>query len=524
MTHGVRGAAPRRIFVLLISLHTFYALARPLAFFLFCLLSLALHAENLDGRMRVLYPGDGHEVSRERRNLESFVEKLLRRMQLEDRVSQLPLPEQVRTISERLAREVFREYRAGASLSDLISSGSYSDATATILTALCLEHFKIAHEAYVDHWEAYLIADPAGAAHRLRHPRAALHDPLEEHGFRREYLSVVRRTAELDLPPLTDGESDSLFRAYYYDPGYHLTFRQLSGYQQFRIAQRAYAEGRYEAVNAYLDRARLMEDRPAFDLLERAAALQSTSLGAPQEADKIDRLFNGWNRAPHNRYFATALLSQFDRSQQELLSRDELDAVRELAETFGRRAPAAAGNWADRLRTIRDIRLLEYYQQRGRSVPALQLAETLLGRDPRNPHFRTYVAELLLYDIRANYPEPADQLKVAKSAVRQHPFIADHPRYADIVLRESALRVRDRFSAGEEKAGRRELDRFREQARELPAGNDRRLWTMTAFVAASNFYFARAEYQTALDLLDEALAIDPASEFLIHQRDLIGRY
>lgn len=474
--------------------------------------------------MRVLFPGDAPEMTRERRLVADRMEKLLRRLRHDDKVGELALPQQLEAISQRLRREVFLSYKPGASLADAVERGEYSDATAAVVTALCLDHFAIVHEVFVDHWEAYVIAAPRGGAYRLRHPGAGRHDPLEESSFRREYLALWRTTADELLPPLSDRQSDSIFYANYYDPTQYLTFRQLSGYQQFRLAQHAYRTGDYDGVSSLLERARLLEDRPAFALLERAATLQATSLGVLQDDNKTDRLFESWRREPANPHYATALLHQFDRGQQRLLAEGKIDAVRSLLESFVRRAPEDVPHWAERLQALGDIRLLSHYQRTGKAVPALQMAENLYRRDPDNPHFRTYLAELTLYDVQRNYTATDEQVTAAKAAAKRYPFLRESARYADIVLREAALKVRDHYAAGRSTEGKKALEAFRRQLKALPSGNDRKLWTMTAFVAASNYHFGEEEFARALAYLDEALTYDPRSEFLIHQRDLIARY
>ncbi|PPK84094.1 hypothetical protein CLV84_4244 [Neolewinella xylanilytica] len=488
------------------------------------LITVSLSAERLEDRLRMLMPGDGQVVSEERRLVEKHLEDLLRRLDWQDRLNQHSRSEQIAQIAERLNKELLREFEAGATLTDAVREGRYSDATAAVFYALSLEHFNIPHEIYVDHWEAYLVADPAVNGSRIRHPLAEAHGEREETSFRRDYLALVRRTVEFDLPSLSDGQSDSIFYHYYYQPDQRLTLRQLSAYQQLRQAQRAYRAGDYPTVATYLERARLLDHRPAIDVLDRAAELQATALGVLQNDQKVDQLFESWRSEPANPYYPTALLRQFDRRQRELLAVDTLDALPALVHSFVLRAPTGAEAWETRIRLLRDIRLMEYYQDRGKAVQALQMAETLLRQDGENPHFRAYVAELSLYDLRRNYPEPDDQVDRAQVLAAKYPFVADHPRYADIVLRQSARKVRDHFAADREKEALRELNYFRAQLERLTTGNDERLWTLTAYVAASNYYFAKTNYERALGYITEALAHHPDSDFLLHQRDLLGRY
>ena len=472
----------------------------------------------------MLIPGEGRDVSRERRLVEDRLEKLLFRLKHDDRLGQLPTDEQVKLLTRRIGQELLREYRPGASLTDAVREGTYTNTTAVILYALSLEHFRIPFEAYIDHWQVELVVDPYGSRYRLSAPGAATADAGRSVNYRREYLALVRRTVGFELGRLSDAQADSVFYAHYYHPHERLSLRQLSAYQQLRRAQDAYANGEYPAAKVALDHARALDNRPAISVLERATELQLMALGELTGSVQTDRLFADWQADPDNPYYPGVLLRSFDRQYRQLLATEELDAASRLVQRYSSRAPAQQKNWVTRVELLGDVRLLEHYRRQGKVVPALEIAETLLAREPSNPDFQAFVAELGLYEISRNYAEPARQVARAKALREKHAFVVGYGAYADIVLRESALRVRDAFAEDRETEARRELDYFRAQLQRLAPSQARSLWTLTAFIAASNFYFAREEYAAALEVLDEALEFDPDNDFLLHERDLIRRY
>ncbi|WP_116108320.1 hypothetical protein [Lewinella sp. IMCC34191] len=486
--------------------------------------TLTLRAERLEDRLRILMPGEGVEVRQDRRLVEARIEDIVRQLRREDQLAPSPLPDQISRIAARLNGDLLQTYRPDARLIDAIREGIYSDATATILYALSLEQFKIVYEVHVDHWETYLLVDPAGIRKKLHHPLAQEHTELSEMTYRREYLALIRSTAEPNLPPLTEQQSDSLFYRYFYFPYERLTIRQLSGFQQLRLGIHAYADGDYDATHECIAHARQLDNRPAIDVLERAVEWQTMAFSALGSHLETTSLFEKWQREPDDPYYPALLLQTFDRQHRALLASDRLDEVSPLIRQFTVQVPKGRQDWVERLESLREIRLLQYYIENQKVVPALELAERLLKGDEQNPHYRAYVAELSLHEIQRNHAEPEDQVRLAKAAVRKHPFIAKNARYADVMLRESALSIRDHFAADREAEALRELDYFRAQFERLPRGNDAGLWILTAYVAASNYYFAEEDYPTARRYVEEALRLYPQSEFLLHQRDLLARY
>ncbi len=488
------------------------------------LFSLSLQAFDLSDRLRLLYPGDEPAVADARSFVEKKLENLFRQLRYTDKLTRKSLRRQVRGIEDRVTRDVLRYYDPAAELADAFRNGTYNEATATLLYALTFEAFNLPHAGYVDHWESYLLVDPGGKRITVRNPSARPHTPETELTYRREYLGLIRSTLDKKLPALSPAEADAVFFTYYYQPGRRLTFRQLFAYAQFRLAQSAYATADYARADRLLANARLQESRPAFQLLERAQEIQLSALDRPDMESYVTELFALWQEAPHNRYFPAALLQHFDERQSILLKQRRPDDARELLAHYVIRCPDGQADWSNQLRLLQSLRLLAFYQEQGQTVQALHLAEALLAGAPGNSNFQGYVAELTLVHLRQTYPNPDELVAEAAKAAERYPFLLQHGRYADILLRQAALRVRDYFAAREETAGLEALTEFREKLSLIPNGYDRTLWTLTAFVAASNYYFAEKDYPPARAFIKEALEHDPANDFLLHQQDLLSRY
>ena len=500
-------------------------MVRFLLCFLLLPLATLLRADDLTGRLRMLYPGEDTEAVQERQYLGKQLDNLFVRLNHYDRVDRRSRRKQLARIQERYRRELLLTYDPTAELTDAFRDGRYNDATAALLYALVLEKYNIPYEGHVDHWESYLLADPQGKRPvRLHAPAVRTHTAAAERSYRREYLAFVRGTLDEDFTTLSPTKADQLYYQYAYRPDRRLNFRELSAYAQFRRAQRAFVGRDYPATLAYLSAARLLDERPAFALYQRAVTLQQKSLTHPGEEAVIKELFAQWREDTASQYLPARLLQYFDAQQQLLLAAGQAEGALDLLNRFCTRAPAHTPAWCAELGMLQSLRLLAYYQSRGENVQALHLAESLLNAHPEDAHLQGYVAELTLVNLRQTYTDAQELVHQARKAARRYPFIANHDRYADIVLRQTALRVRDFFAQENITAGLRELAHFRKQLAETPNGYDRTLWTLTAFVAASNYYFAEEDYAPARTYIDEALRHDPTNDFLLHQRDLLARY
>jgi hypothetical protein len=111
-----------------------------------------------------------------------------------------------------------------------------------------------------------------------------------------------------------------------------------------------------------------------------------------------------------------------------------------------------------------------------------------------------------------------------ETAANDFPFIRTQERFADLLLRELAWKVRDVFADENGPGGDDALRTFRNSLIDIPINESRNIWTLTAFIAASNYYFREGNYPRARFYVDEGLKYNSNDEYLLHRRDLLARY
>jgi hypothetical protein len=94
----------------------------------------------------------------------------------------------------------------------------------------------------------------------------------------------------------------------------------------------------------------------------------------------------------------------------------------------------------------------------------------------------------------------------------------------DLQLRELAWKVRDDYERDDAATGKQSLQRFRSALLGIPVNEDRSVWTLTAFLAASNYHFRVMEYDQARFFVAEGLKYNANDEYLLHRRDVLARY
>ncbi|MFT4750628.1 MAG: hypothetical protein ACI819_001066, partial [Neolewinella sp.] len=254
---------------------------RHFQLFLLFLFAVSLQADALSSRLRLLLPGENPPTVNERQFLYQRVSLLFNQLE-NDKIGRKSTKKKIKKISARLEGDFLKTYDPNAQLADAFRNGRYNDATAALITALVFEKFEVAYEGYVNHWEAYLIADPDHHAVEIYQPGHQKHKPTAETAFRRDYLEVLRATLLEDLPNMSTEEVDKLFNRYYYQPGKKLTFGQLTAFLQFRLAQSAYRVKDYLLTVKLLETAISKEERPAFLVLRKAAELQIKAINRPE--------------------------------------------------------------------------------------------------------------------------------------------------------------------------------------------------------------------------------------------------
>lgn len=487
----------------------------------FCLLAAPLRADALSERLRLLVPGEDAPTVNERQFLYRGINRLLLELEA-DRTGRKSVKKRIRRINDRLRRKYFRRAVPDATLADALRHGRYNDATATLLTALVYERFDLTYELYVDHYRSYLLADPDGRATVVTAPN--LPRPTEKRAatFRVDYLDLLRSTVLDDAP--APGEVQETFRRYFYDPARRLSLGQLAAYHHYRRAQTAYRNRRFQEALDLLSVALEREERPAFLVLRHAARLQLKAITQPEIEGDVTTLFRQWNERPDNRYLPAALLRYFDDRQQLLMATDSTGAAAQLLVDFRDRAPAGHEDWANQLADLHQYRLLTHYFLGGQNDMARQLAERLYAANPTDERIKYVLGEIVIDGLRRSRLTGDKFTAAVAAAGERYPFVRQQDRFADLYLREMAWAVRDRYEADDPAGGQAALKRFRESLVGISVDEDRSTWTLTAFLAASNYHFRQGNYGRARELVDLGLRYNPADPYLLHRRELLLRY
>lgn len=493
-----------------------------LAFLLFA--GGSLSADALSTRLRLLLPGEEPARVNERQFLYQRISQLMLTLEKDDRVQRGSTKKRISKIQSRLRRDHLLQYQASATLTDAFRKGSYSDATAVVLTALLFEKYEVAYDGYVDYWEAYLIADPDERKVEIRHPQSQKWKEVKEENFRQDYISLVRATVAEEAPVLSAEEAKIFFYRYHYTPSKKLSFGQLSAYLQYRRAQAAYAEEKYQQTIDLLEAALRREERPAFLVLRRAAELQLAALNRPEVAGDIAEFFQQWEEAPDNRYLPAAILQHFDEQQRLLLAQKRPDLAQKLLENYQNRAPVGHEKWQAELAHLHHLRLLNHYFSNGRLDLAKGIAEDLYAENADNEAIRYILGEIVIDNLRRGKSSGTEFSSRVEAAANKYPFIRQQDRFADLLLREQAWKVRDLYAEDRPDLAGPALDQFRQFLVDIPIGRERNLWTLTAFISASNYHFRMEDYHGARHFLEEALRYAPDDPYLTHRRTVLAKY
>lgn len=496
---------------------------RYLQLFLLFLFTASLQADALSNRLRLLLPGENPPTVNERQFLYQRVSLLFNKLE-NDKIGRKSTKKKIKKISARLEDDFLKTYDPNAQLADAFRNGRYNDATAVLITALVFEEFGVEYDGYVDHWEAYLIADPDRHGAEIYQPGHQKHQPAAEATFRRDYLEVLRATLLEDLPSMGTEEVDQLFNRYYYDPGNRLTFGQLTAFLQFRRAQSAYRARNYLLTVQILETALSKEERPAFLVLRKAAELQIKAINRPEVEGDIPTLFRQWAEAPDNKYLPAALLQHFDEQQRLLIAESRLGEAADLLSDYLSRAPGGKTTWSGEMTRLQQYRLLSHYFLNGNVGEARRLAEKLYADDSENETVKFLLGEIVIDQLRRSRSTGQAFTSAVETAARNFPFIRQQERFTNLFLRELAWKVRDVFAEENGPGGEDALRIFRNSLADIPINESRNLWTLTAFIAASNYYFRTEDYARARFYVEEGLKYNAEDEYLLHRRDLLARY
>ena len=488
------------------------------------LTSVGLRADDLSDRLRLLVPGSAAAAVNERQYLYQQVTELFGELEREEKVHRKRKKKRIRRIRDYLGEKVLLQYEASATITDVFQTGRYNYATASVLAALCFEKYEIAYAGYVDHWKAYLIADPVRRSINIYYGDPNADEAALKRSYRQDYLQLARETVGPNLPDLNGDAAANAFYDYHYRPSHKLTFTQLAAYAHFTNAQAEYAGGRHGRAIELAEAALALENRTPFLVILEAAKIQLKAKVSPEVVGDMGALFFAWHEDPLNGYIPAAILQNFDEEQRLLLASNEAGLTRNLLETYLAKAPTGHEEWRIQMEQLQQLRLLEHHHKQGDHPAAMGLAEKLYIEYPDDERFTFLLGEIVVSKLRKDAATSEALRQQMVAAALKYPFLNQHPRFIDLYLRQQALRIRDLYAEERPELAGAALDKFRASLASIDVGEDRSLWTLTAFAAASYYHFTIEDYRGAVKYIEEALQYAPQDRYLIHRLSVLEKY
>ena len=489
---------------------------------LFCL-SQQTQANNLYERLRQIVPGEQAEAVTQRQFLYQRTKQLFAILESEEKVHRKGKKKRIKRIRKFLEEKVLTNYRATAELQDIFRTGAYNDDAATLLLALCLEQYDVDFAIHVDHYRTYLVADPGGKDIDIDYgPERKRPNNLKK-AYRQDYLNLVRQTIRPELPQLIGDAAAVTFYDNYYRPDRRLTFGQLVAHYHYTLAKGAYAAGDLIAARELLELALQRENRAAFVILMQGVDNQLASAEAAIVQD-IDELFAGWQADPENAYAPAALLHHFDNQQRLILSSNDPSRTETLLSSYLTRAPAASPEYRKNLTQLQQLRLLGHYFKTEQIDKAHELARQLYEADPADERLQYLLGELVVAQLRLGITTGEAFRQRLATIAEAYPWLRTQDRFVDLALRERALVIRDFYDGDRPDLALPVLEEFRESLLNLQIGQERSLWTLTAFAAASYYHFRVEDYGRAVAYIEEALRYAPEDPYLNHRLLVLRNY
>lgn len=479
-------------------------------------------AVTLDQKLALLLPDEAESRQTERQYVKKQLEKFIDQLRA-NRVDRKSTKKKIKFITEAVEGRFLREPSAKANIPDFFRYGKYSDATLTLVYAILMEAFDVPWLAMVDHWDVYLLVDPSGKQQQLA-GSGVDHTRALERGYRTDYVNLLNLTLLPGQRPTSSEGVDSLYFMYHYAEKELLNFKQLAAYWHYERALRAYYYRDYLLTVRRLGVARQLEQRLAFAALEQATYLQLANLAEEDGKQALFYLFELWAKDQENQYIPSALLTSFIR-QTDLLVQEGRDFGRgEQLYTFLFSRGGPYPRWRADLQELYYLQKTRFAAKIGRYDQVKVYVDSLYQMEPDNPVFRELASEMSLWTLRSTNATGTQLKGELEQIMVKYPFVRQTKGINDLLLADLAKEIRGYYEADQGYEGDNLLLQFRTKLSGSTPGKRRAMWVLTAYLAASNYYFRQQEYIHALRLIEEGLRYSPEDDYLLHRQDVLSRY
>jgi tetratricopeptide (TPR) repeat protein len=154
----------------------------------------------------------------------------------------------------------------------------------------------------------------------------------------------------------------------------------------------------------------------------------------------------------------------------------------------------------------------------------MSFMDSLYRYQPNNTAVQEVLAGMLVWSLRNSEREFSRGLDGINLYSRRYPFLHQNELFQDRHLLYQAERVRYYFDQDDLVKGGNYFEEFKRLLTTSRSAPRRNSWILTAYLAASNYYFRQGDYSQAFDLIQQARREAPDDPYLDHRAGVLRNY
>ncbi|MGH1434816.1 MAG: hypothetical protein ACRBG0_10185 [Lewinella sp.] len=500
-------------------------LSTLLFIFLFCstlisakeTLLAADRSAELDQQLQLLLPGTGIQEQSVRAYAKERISEMLTSLEAQNIRKKKP-HKALAMLREEMGQRFLKNHQPFSKIQFFFTQGQYDQTTASAVYAMTLDYLGMQYLLQVQGTEVSLLVDVGKNTERIRVKGASPLNAENERRFQNAYLEVLRSvgyipTAEWNNPP------DQLFNRYYLGGDQQLSLRQLASFLYYRQALRAYADHAWASSLDWLYQARQLHPWPVQEVLQRAIWLQLATEDT-KTTTSLDYLWKIWERSP-GAPWQGQLIHRFNEllrdhpAPNSWVIDSTYDAFKERFTDY----PGALGQ----LREIYYLQSARMHAQQGNTVSVMNYMDSLYRYQPNNTAIHEVLAGMLVWSLRKEREFESGLARITAYS-KKYPFLTTNSLFQDRHLLYQAERVRYYFDQDDRIKGLHYMEDFKRLAKSSGRTPRYDSWVLTAYLAASNYYYRQNDYRQALNFIEQGRQESPTDAYLDHRADVLLKY
>ncbi len=477
-------------------------------------------AGQLAEKLALVLPGNSQAVLSARLYAETELKGMIVDLR-KDKVGRRSLRKSAQRLERYVLNRFLRRHDGFASFEQLFKDKTYSQATAVALYAILAEEFGYTYAIRSDLWSLSILLDPMGESITLAIPLPKGNATVSKQAFQQNYLDLLRASGLLSEQEW-QRSPDDIFARYYYGETDKMTFRQLAGYLQYLEALGQYRLQRHDLALWHIEQAQLLYNRPVHAVLRRAILFQLAVHQNNTTREGLYYLFLLWEEKP-DLDLRNDIVQRYINVADDYLLKQKKEVSFDSLHQYFQRKSLAHPDLAKQLREIYFLKKAAFHASQSRTTALLDDMDSLYQYRPTDPDVQHILATLLVWSLRGQRDWKIGLPSVTTYAKR-FPFLSERPEFKDLDLFYRAEQIRYFYDADDPVQGLPHLQAFETLLLRYGPTPRHKLWILTAYLGASNYYFRLTDYANARYFLDRAYLLSPDDPYLQHRRLLLLNY